>query len=362
VPDGGSGSTLPIPIPMLAGTFSQSRISSFDPLSQVPLGVYQPTVAAPADAATRQALGGDLQPTLNLAGYVGQPVQLVTTLAALPALQNRDYFTGDLHENDPISVIRVRVAGVTGPDPVSLGRIRQVAQQISARTHLTADIVAGSSPVPTAIDLPAWIATRADPLASVRPSAVPAGRARHPRGITGLAVLNVARTPGRTLVGVIGLAVGVAALTLLVAISITFRGVVIGSLLGDAVAVQVRGVDYAAVTATVLLGVLAVADVMFLNIRERAGELATIRSFGWPERALSRLVVTEGALIGLAGAVIGAGAGLGAAAAFTGQLTPRLFLAAALAAVAGVLLTAAAAVPPAQLLRRLPAAQLLAED
>jgi ABC-type antimicrobial peptide transport system permease subunit len=184
----------------------------------------------------------------------------------------------------------------------------------------------------------AWIATRADPLAAVRPPAVPAGRARHPRGITGLAVLNVARTPGRTLVGVIG------------------------SLLGDAVTVQVRSVDYVAVTATVLLGVLAVADVVFLNIRERAAELATIRSFGWPERALSRLVVTEGALIGLAGAVIGAGAGLGAAAGFTGQLTPRLFLAAALAAVAGVLLTAAAAVPPAQLLRRLPAAQLLAED
>ncbi len=489
-----SGTTLPLPIPMLAGTFSQSRIRSFDPLSEVPLGVYQPTVASPRDAATRQALGGNLQPTLNLAGYVSQPVQLVTTLAALPALQNSDYFTGDLHKTDPISVIRVRVAGVTGLDPVSLARIRQVAQQISAQTHLTVDIVAGSSPVPTAIDLPAgkfgqpalrltegwvhkgvgvailtavdrksvvlftlilvvcvlfvansataavrgrrrelgvlaclgwtrprlfatvlgelagvglaagvlggaialpvagalglhpsaaraaltlpvamavavvagvvpaWIATRASPLAAVRPPVVPAGRARRPRGITGLAVLNVARTPGRTLVGVIGLAVGVAALTLLVAISITFRGAVIGSLLGDAVTLQVRGVDYVAVTATVLLGVLAVADVVFLNIRERAAELATIRSFGWPERTLSRLVVTEGALIGLAGAVIGAGAGLAAAAAFTAQLTPRLFLAAALSAVAGVLLTAAAALPPAQLLRRLPAAQLLAED
>jgi hypothetical protein len=270
-------------------------------------------------------------------------------------LHNSQYFSGDLHKTDPISVIRVRVAGVTGLDPVSLARIRQVAQQISARTHLTVDIVAGSSPEPTAIDLPAgkfgqpalrltegwvhkgvgvailtavhrksvvlftlilvvcvlfvansataavrgrrrelgvlaclgwtrprlfatvlgelagvglaagvlggavalpaagalglhpsvaraaltlpvamavaivagvmpaWIATRADPLAAVRPPVVPAGRARHPRGITGLAVLNVARTPGRTLVGVIGLAVGVAALTLLVAISITFR-------------------------------------------------------------------------------------------------------------------------------------------
>ena len=137
---------------------------------------------------------------------------------------------------------------------------------------------------------------------------------------------------------------------------------VVGSLLGDAVAVQIRGVDYVAVIATVLLGLLAVADVVFLNIRERAAELATIRSFGWPERTLDRMIVTEGAVIGALGALTGAAAGLAAAAAFTGELTFRLVAAAVGAAAAGVLLTAAAAIPPAQLLRRLPAAQLLAED
>jgi putative ABC transport system permease protein len=490
-----SGPALPIPIPRLAGVFSQNKIASFDPLSQVPLGIYQPTTAAPASPASRTALNGrDLLPSLNLAGYVSQPVQLVTTLAALPALENQRYFSGDLHAADPISVIRVRVAGVTGADSVSLARIRQVAQQIAVRTHLTVDIVAGSSPKPTVIDLPAgrfgqpglrltegwvhkgvavailtavdrksvvlftlilivcvlfvansataavrgrrrelgvlaclgwtrprlfatvlgelagiglaagllgaalalpiatglglhplvaraavavpvavavavvagavpaWIATRADPLAAVRPPVLPARRAHHPGGVTGLAVLNVARTPGRTLVGMISLAVGVAALTLLVAITIAFRGVVVGSLLGDAVAVQIRGVDYVAVIATVLLGLLAVADVVFLNIRERAAELATIRNFGWPERTLTRMVVTEGAVIGAAGALTGAAAGLAAAAAFTGQLTYRLVAAAVVAAAVGVLLTAAAAIPPAQLLRRLPAAQLLAED
>ena len=72
-----------------------------------------------------------------------------------------------------------------------------------------------------------------------------------------------------------------------------FRGILVGSLLGNAIAVQARGVDYIAVTATVALGVLAVADVIFLNIRERAVELATIRAFGWTERALSRLVISE---------------------------------------------------------------------
>ena len=89
-------------------------------------------------------LGGhDLLPSLNLGGYVSQPVQLITTLSALPALENSAVFKGDLHASDPISVIRVRVAGVTGPNPVSLERIKEVAQQIAVRTHLTVDIVAG---------------------------------------------------------------------------------------------------------------------------------------------------------------------------------------------------------------------------
>jgi len=196
----------------------------------------------------------------------------------------------------------------------------------------------------------------------VRPPALAIRRARHARGITGLAATNVARSPGRTLVGALGLAAGIAALTVLISVTTAFRGVVVGSLLGNAIAVQVRGIDYVAVGATVALGVLAVADVVFLNISERATELATIRSFGWRESALAQLVVTEGVLIGIAGSVTGAVAGLAAAAQFAGQLPVRLLAVAAAAVAVGVLATAAAALFPSQLLRRLPAAHLLAEE
>ena len=138
----------------VVGTFNAARVRSFDPLSQVPLGMYQPVAAAPADAASRKALGGhDLLPSLNLGGYVSQPAQLVTTLASLPALHDSGLFGGD--QQAPLSVVRVRVAGVTGPGPESLERIREVAQQIAVRTGLDVDIVAGSSPAPTVIDLPA---------------------------------------------------------------------------------------------------------------------------------------------------------------------------------------------------------------
>jgi putative ABC transport system permease protein len=482
-------------VPKLVGTFDPARIRSFDRLSEVPLGGYEPVTAAPATAASRRALGGaDLLPNQNLGGYVSQPVNLITSLSALPALQNDLQYGGNLHTGDPISVIRVRVAGVSGPNPVSLERIREVAQQIAVRTHLDVDIVAGSSPTPTTVDLPAgnfgqpaltlteywvkkgvavailsavdknslvlfililvvcvlfvansataairgrrrelgvlaclgwtrprlftavlgelaaigliagllgaaaalpvsaalglraspqraalavpiavvvaviaglipaWLAARADPVASVRPAVLAAGRSRVPGGVTGLAATNVLRNPGRALVGAVSLAVGISALTMLAALSLAFRGVVVGSLLGDAVAVQVRGVDYIAVTATVVLGVLAVADVVFLNITERSAELAAIRAFGWRESTLGRLVITEGAFIGLAGSLAGAAIGLGAASTFAGRAPGSLYLVAAAAVVAGVLVTVAAAVLPARALRRLPAAHLLAAD
>ena len=133
----------------------QARIRSFDPLSQVPLGDYQPVAAAPATAASRRALhGSDLLPSQNLGGLVSQPVNLVTTLSALPALENSQPYTG-VNAADPISVIRVKVAGVTGPGALSRERINAVAQQIDQRTGLDVDVVAGSSPSPVTIDLPA---------------------------------------------------------------------------------------------------------------------------------------------------------------------------------------------------------------
>ena len=225
---------------------------------------------------------------------------------------------------------------------------------LAAALGLHASLARAALAIPVAIAValaagaaPAWLAARADPVASVRPPVLAVRRARQPRRVTGLAVVNVLRTPGRTLVGALSLAIGVMSLTLLVAVTLAFRGAIVGTLLGNVVTVQVRGVDYVAVAATVTLGVLAVADAVVISITERAAELATIRAFGWPERALHRLVITEGALTGLAGSVAGAAAGLVAAAVFAGQLPPLLFAAAAAAVVAGVLVTCVAALLPA---------------
>ncbi|WFE51799.1 FtsX-like permease family protein [Micromonospora sp. WMMD1155] len=210
--------------------------------------------------------------------------------------------------------------------------------------------------------VPALRAARAHPAAALRPIVAPAGWVRRPRTLLGLALVNLARTPGRTFLGAGALAIGVAALTLVAAAAWAFRGAIVGSLLGDVVSLSVRGADTVAAAATVLLGAAAVADVLYLNIRDRAAELATLRAIGWTDADLGRLVGYEGLALGVVGATTGAAIGLAGAGWLIGDLPEALLLVAALTALAGALVSALAALVPAALLPRLRPARLLAEE
>ena len=211
--------------------------------------------------------------------------------------------------------------------------------------------------------VPAWGASRAYPIAAIVPTAVQDRRARgRSRTVFGLALRNLWRVPGRSLLAVVALAVGVCALSVLTSITWAFRGEVTGSLLGDAVSLAVRGVDTVAVLATLALAGLALADVLYLNVRDRAGELAALAATGWSDAALGRLVTYEGILLGLLGAAAGAGLGLAAVLQFVGGIPPGVVPATAAAAAIGVALAGLAALIPTLLIRRLSLPALLAEE
>ena len=210
--------------------------------------------------------------------------------------------------------------------------------------------------------VPATRAARASPIAALQPLVLDVRRAWRPRSVGALAVVNLVRAPGRTGLAVLSLALGVCALTLLLAATVAFSDTLVGTLLGDAVAVQVRTTDYIAVAATILLGAASVADVLFLNLRERAAELATLRATGWDERALGRLVALEGLGIGAIGGLLGALIGLAGAAIFAGAVPVSLMLTALGTATAGALLAAVAALAPSAWLRRVPLMPLLAGE
>jgi putative ABC transport system permease protein len=484
----------PAPSVSLVGTFDPHLLPAWDELSAVPMETYSPPGAEGWDDRSRELLGGQsLLPTSSPAGYLASPPLMLTPLSSLDVLANTDYFTG-VDADQPISAIRVRVAGVTGPDAESRERIRLVAEEIADRTGLDVDITIGSSPTDMRVDLaagrfgrpelslreqwvekgvavaildavdrksvllfglilvvcsltlanaaaaavrarrtelgvlaclgwtpralygvvlgevlviglaagtlaallapvvaaafaieipasrgalaiaaalalallaglgPAFRAARSTPAAAVRPAAVAVRRSAQPRHLVGLAATNLLRVPGRSSLGALSLAVGVGALTLVLAATLAFHEVLVGTLLGEAVSVSIRGVDYVAVGAVLALGAFAVGDVLYLGIRERAPEFATLQATGWTGRHVAWLVVGEGALLGLVGSLVGAGTGMLAAALFAGHLTIGLVVIAATATIGGTALAAVAALLPAQLPRRLPLAGLLAEE
>jgi len=209
--------------------------------------------------------------------------------------------------------------------------------------------------------VPAYLAARSDPMDAVRPAVTTPRTPRATRTLLGLGRKNLARSRTRTLLAVLGLVVATAAFTLLLAISVGFQGAVVGSILGDAVALQTRTSDYAAAAATFALAGIGVGNLMYLNIRDRGPELATLRATGWTEQHLRRLLLTEGALIGAIGGVIGAILGLGAALALIGSLPTLVLVAAVATAVAAVLISLAATVLASTLLLRLPVTLLLTE-
>jgi ABC-type antimicrobial peptide transport system permease subunit len=480
----------------LVGTFDPQRLAGAASAEQAPLDPFGAPDASAADAATLAALGPQgLAPDGNMAGYLTPPPTLLTTLSARSLFANPTAFSGQEEQQArPISVVRVRVKGVSGPDEASRERIRLVAQRITDKTGLQVDVTAGSSPTPVRVDLPAsrlgrpavalreaWTkkgvaltilsavdrksvilfslvllvcvlfclnatsaavrsratelgvlacvgwprrrlfaylltevglvgltagvagalvslpvgvalglpvsatraliavpiagalamlagtapairAARSDPLEAVRPRVRATRSARSAQSIPGLAVVNLLRVPGRTVLGALSLGVGIFAFTLLLAASIAFRGAVVGTILGDAVAVQVRGADYVAVGCILVLGMVSVADVLFLNLRDRSAELATLRATGWREHHLLRLVAVEGLGLGAVGGLGGAALGLIAAGAFTQQWTTTMTLLAVAAAVLGMAIAAVASLAPALGLRRLPTATLLAEE
>ncbi|RAJ29690.1 FtsX-like permease family protein [Kitasatospora sp. SolWspMP-SS2h] len=214
--------------------------------------------------------------------------------------------------------------------------------------------------------VPAWLATRMGPMEAVRPPVTPARRARPVRSVAGLAALNLLRVRGRTLLGAAGLALGVAAFTVLLALTLAFRGEVAGSLLGSAVVAQARGADYLSVALSLVLGAAGAVDVLVISQRERAADLAVLRATGWTNRELAKLTLHEGIGLALLGGLSGAVAGLaGVLALGRGVLHGHLLTvtgAALLATLAATALVVAALAVPIRGLSRISAADLAAAD
>ncbi|HEX5595850.1 MAG TPA: ABC transporter permease [Micromonosporaceae bacterium] len=207
--------------------------------------------------------------------------------------------------------------------------------------------------------VPALRAARSYPAAAVHPAtATSRGRPGAQRTLWRMAVTGARRVPGRTALAALSLAIAVAAMTFAFCVEIAFQGRIVGTVLGDGVSVTIRDIDRFTIAGLLFFSVAAVADVLYLGVRERASEFAALSAMGWSDAAAGRLVSLEGLTIGVLGGVTGAAAALVGVWFFAGGLTSAAIVVAAAATIAGLLLAAAGGVLPAAMVRRMPASQL----
>jgi putative ABC transport system permease protein len=188
-----------------------------------------------------------------------------------------------------------------------------VAAVIQPLLSLHASLARAALVVPLAIVLslvagilPAWGAARTAPIDTIVSQASASAKRRPSRGIVSLGLANVRRMPSRNLAGGSGLLVASAAMTLLLAIDSAFGGSLVGTLLGNAVSVQVRGLDFLAVGLVALLGSLSLFDAVYLNLKERSAETSILRAVGWSEAQLVRLFFVEAVTVAAIATAIGA--------------------------------------------------------
>jgi putative ABC transport system permease protein len=146
------------------------------------------------------------------------------------------------------------------------------------------------------------------------------------------------RSSSRTVLGILMIALACAALSLELATRWAFEGTT-QSWAGRPASWQGTVADVAAVLMIVALATFMVADLDLVTVRERAGEMRTLRAIGWSARDVGRLTVWNAVRLGLAGgAVVGAFDLLGGLA-VAGSASPRLIAMACLVALAGLVMS-----------------------
>jgi len=208
----------------------------------------------------------------------------------------------------------------------------------------------------------AVLATRVLPIEALLPAArAPRRTGRRVTSVTGLAIVGVSRVPGRVALAGTGLAVGVTGLTVLLAARLSFSTSIGDSVMAGLVNASTRTTDLVAVLLTIGLSATGIADLTYLNLRERAGEIATLAASGWGRWQIGRLLTTEALITALAGAIAGAGAGLALAASAFGLSLP-VGMAAVAAGAGGLAVTLAATLLVLVFTSGRPLAAVLAAD
>ncbi|MEA3339205.1 MAG: ABC transporter permease [Chloroflexota bacterium] len=149
-------------------------------------------------------------------------------------------------------------------------------------------LVGGLAPARRAVALP--------PAHVVRAGEVRArGRAPGRLSVAGYSSRHLLRRRGRALAAVLMLALATALLAFMGLVTISARRFLETTLLGQHVALEVRGYHLAVALLCALVAALAVGDLTLLNARERRREMGLLRAAGWRANGTNICAILPGA-------------------------------------------------------------------
>jgi hypothetical protein len=169
------------------------------------------------------------------------------------------------------------------------------------------------------------IVRRATPISSIRSGDIrtPMGASALSRhsgtGLWGLAWNSLRERSSTTIVNLIVTAVATGFLVLLAILLQATRGYLWGNFLGSYIMIRVESYHLAMAVVALAVAAVAAADAALLGILRRKAELSVLLAVGWRPWHVLRLVIAEGILLGIIGAVGGLVLGTVAALALTDQ-------------------------------------------
>jgi len=110
----------------------------------------------------------------------------------------------------------------------------------------------------------------------------------------------------RQMLTLLCLAVATFLLATFLLVTVRMRGVMCGSLLGDFLILEITPRHLLTAALCLGLALVAVTEIMTLNVAERRGELQLLSALGWRPRTIRLMIAWEGAFGGLAGGLLGA--------------------------------------------------------
>ncbi|QFF98998.1 hypothetical protein PB01_09225 [Psychrobacillus glaciei] len=134
---------------------------------------------------------------------------------------------------------------------------------------------------------------------------LPGKRVIKTKGLFSMVFNTVMGRLQRNLVSILAIALPTALLIMFIYVTFRLNGVLYTSWLGQYVSMEVGIHHYIAVSISLIISILTTSEIMWQNIKERRNEISLLKALGWKNAHIRKMVLVEGAVIGLVGGLVG---------------------------------------------------------